>query len=235
MSNASHGDRREALRITDLRKSYGATSVLDVPSFILEPGGQVALSGASGSGKTTLLNVIAGIAGATSGSVVVAGDDVMRMGEAERDRFRARHIGYIFQTFNLLQGFSALENVALGMTFAGVSKKESPKSRAAALLDRVGLAHRRGHLPRELSVGEQQRVAVARALACRPQLVLADEPTANLDRRTGRDVIALIRQICADEGSALLLVTHDPDVMGQFEDVRAFGTINRAARQEAEA
>lgn len=234
MSNASQRESREALRITDLRKSYGATSVLDVPSFILETGGQVALSGASGSGKTTLLNIIAGIAGATSGSVMVAGNDVMRMGEAERDRFRARHIGYIFQTFNLLQGFSALENVALGMTFAGGSQ-ESPKSRAAALLDRVGLAHRRGHLPRELSVGEQQRVAVARALACRPSLVLADEPTANLDRRTGRDVIALIRRICADEGSALLLVTHDPDVMEQFQDVRAFTAINRAAREEAGA
>ncbi len=221
----------DALWIKDLKKSYGTTHVLDVPSFTLERGGQVALSGSSGSGKTTLLNVIAGIGAAGSGSVLIDGSDILRLDEAGRDRFRARYIGYIFQTFNLLQGFTALENVVLGMTFAGTTK-DAPKGRAAALLDRVGLAHRRGHLPRELSVGEQQRVAVARALANRPALVLADEPTANLDARTGRGVVELIREACAEEGSALLLVTHDPDVMVRFEDVRELASLNRAARTE---
>lgn len=219
----------DALRISDLKKSYGSAPVLDVPSFVLDRGGQVALSGASGSGKTTLLNVIAGIASVTSGSVIVAGEEIGRLDEAARDRFRGRHIGYIFQTFNLLQGFSALENVTLGMTFAGTAEG-SPKARAAALLERVGLAARRGHLPRELSVGEQQRVAVARALANRPALVLADEPTANLDVRNGAGVISLIREACAEQGSALLLVTHDPAVMARFEDVRELSSINRAAR-----
>jgi putative ABC transport system ATP-binding protein len=234
MTNASPADRSEALRIAELKKSYGSTHVLDIPAFRLGGGEQVALSGASGSGKTTLLNVIAGIAAATSGAIVVDGEDLMRMGEAGRDRFRARHIGYIFQTFNLLPAFSALENVLLGMTFAGATSG-SPKERAAALLDRVGLAHRRTHRPRELSVGEQQRVAVARALANRPALVLADEPTANLDLRTGRAVVELIRQVCADEGSALLLVTHDSDVMAQFDHVRPFAEINRASREEEAA
>jgi putative ABC transport system ATP-binding protein len=214
------------LRISGLTKRYGPTAVLDIAEFTMNPGEQVVLSGPSGSGKTTFLNIIAGMATPTSGSVIVAGRDIARLPEPERDRFRAGHIGYIFQSFNLLPAFTALENVELGGTFAG-GKGAGGADRARALLERVGLAHRASHRPREMSVGEQQRVAVARALINRPPIVLADEPTANLDAATADEVIDLIRRVCADEGSALLLVTHDPRVMERFEDVRDFRGINK--------
>src|SRR5690606_29353489 len=170
------------LLVSDLRKSYaapsgGSTLILDVPHFELRAGQQVALRGSSGSGKTTLLHLIAGILAADTGRIEIEGVDLTRLGESQRDRQRARKIGYIFQTFNLLQGLSVLENVLLGMAFgAGVDR-----SRARALLARVGLGDRLNHRPGQLSTGQQQRVAVARALANQPRLVLADEPTGNLD------------------------------------------------------
>ena len=146
--------------------------------------------GRSGCGKTTLLHVIAGISRPDSGAVRIDGCDITRLSEAGRDRFRADKIGYVFQTFNLLPGFSALENVLLGMSFAG---GRPDASRARKLLERVGLKHRLTHRPAMLSVGEQQRVAVARALANRPKLLLADEPTANVDAAHQQQIIDLIR------------------------------------------
>ena len=218
------------LTLTDVAKSYrlpdgSERRVVDVASFSMEPGEQVALAGGSGSGKTTLLNLIAGILRPDSGSIECDGVDVAQLSESHRDRFRAERIGYVFQTFNLLQGYTALENVELGMMFGvGVDGEY-----ARALLDRVGLSGRLYDRPRTLSVGQQQRVAVARALANKPRLVLADEPTGNLDPIAGADSLRLIREICNEHGAALLLVSHEENVLAQFDTVHQLGDINAAA------
>jgi ABC-type lipoprotein export system ATPase subunit len=213
------------LAVHGLTKAYGSHRVVDVPAFSLAAGAQVALRGESGSGKTTFLHLLAGILVPDAGRIELAGREVAALGEAARDRLRAETIGYIFQTFNLLQGHTVLENVELGMAFGrGVDR-----ARAEALLRRVGLADKLRHHPHQLSTGQQQRVAVARALANRPKLVLADEPTGNLDARNGREALALIREVCREEGAALLLVSHDEGVLAQFEDVQDFAVLNRAA------
>ena len=222
------------LEIRDLVKAYTSPdgvrhTVLDVPQFRLPAGQQVALRGSSGSGKTTLLHCIAGIVRPDAGSIVVSGDDVALLDEAERDAWRARHVGYVFQTFNLLQAFTALENVELGMLFGEGADAE----RARHLLERVGLGERLHHRPRQLSVGQQQRVAVARAIANRPSLVLADEPTGNLDAAHAKSALALLRDVCRESGASLLVVSHDRDVLAQFDDVRDFAEINRAVAHES--
>jgi putative ABC transport system ATP-binding protein len=182
------------------------------------------LMGRSGSGKTTLLHIIAGISRPDAGSVVIDGLDITRLAEAGRDRFRADKIGYVFQTFNLLPAFTALENVMLGMAF---SHGRTDTARARHLLERVGLSHRLTHKPAHLSVGEQQRVSVARALANQPKLLLADEPTANVDPANQQSIIDLVRQTCEEEKVALVLVTHAPEVAGQFPRVDKLEEINR--------
>ena len=216
------------LEIENLRKNYvspnGETqTVVNVANFSLNQGAQIALQGESGSGKTTFLNLIAGILQADVGKITIDGAEMTALREAERDNLRAKKIGYVFQTFNLLQGFSALENVLLGMTF-GVG---ADRHYAAQLLERVGLADRKDYQPRQLSVGQQQRVAVARALANRPKLVLADEPTGNLDRQRAFESLNLIREICAENGTALLLVSHDQEILSKFETVENLANINR--------
>lgn len=214
------------------RSPEGETqTVIDVPSFSLEEGKQLALCGGSGTGKTTFLNLIAGILKPDSGRVTVCGKEMSILGEADRDRLRAASIGYIFQTFNLLQGFSCLENVLLGMAFSG----KSDTDQATKILDRVGLGHRLHHSPGQLSTGQQQRVAVARALVNRPKLVLADEPTGNLDPENAKQSLALIRETCAETGAALLLVSHDQMVLDQFEAKSDLAQINSAAKKEVAA
>ena len=218
-----------SLVINNLRKSYrepDGTSlpILNVEKFELQDAEQVALVGSSGGGKTTLLNVIAGITAADEGSVVIDGNDVTRMPEVIRDRFRAERIGFVFQTFNLLPAFSALENVLLGMSFSG---KRTDRNRALELLDRVGLSHRVSHRPGQLSVGEQQRVAVARSLANSPSLLLADEPTANVDVANQDTILGLIRDACTENQVALLLVTHSQDVAAQFDRVAKLSEFNK--------
>lgn len=216
------------LSLRNVKKSYiepdgSPLPILDIAEFDVAAGEQIALVGSSGSGKTTLLHVIAGISRPDSGEVLVDGQDITRMPEAVRDRYRAAKIGYIFQTFNLLPAFSALENVMLGMAFGG---QGADPQRARQLLDRVGLSHRLTHKPGMLSVGEQQRVAVARALANRPKLVLADEPTANVDTRHQQQIVDLIRERCADEQVALVLVTHVPEVAEQFGRLEQLEQLN---------
>lgn len=218
------------LEITNLKKSYRAptgetTAVIDVPTFTLVASDHCALRGGSGSGKTTLLNLIAGIVAADSGSIRVDEREIVGLSESARDRVRAASIGYIFQTFNLLQGYSCLENVLLGMTFGGRPDRQA----ATALLERVGLGDRLHYRPRQLSVGQQQRVAVARALANRPKLVLADEPTGNLDPANAAVALQLIREVCRENGAALLLVSHDAGVLAAFERSVDLAEINRAA------
>src|SRR4051795_4167227 len=216
------------LSVENIKKSYREPNgewlpILNVPQLELGAGEQVVIRGRSGGGKTTLLNVIAGLATPDTGRIVIDESDGTRLPEAARDRFRARHIGFVFQTFNLLAGFSALENVLLGMTFTGQQKDPQ---RATELLKRVGLAHRLTHKPAALSVGEQQRVAVARALVNRPNLLLADEPTANIDPGHQQHVIDLLREVCRDENVAMLLVTHSDEVAQQFERVEHLERIN---------
>ncbi len=199
--------------------------ILDIPHFQVGAAEQVVLMGQSGSGKTTLLHVISGISRPDAGQVQIDGCDIARLAEFQRDRFRAEKIGYVFQTFNLLAGFSALENVMLGMSFA---RGRSDADRARALLERMGLGRRLTHKPATLSVGEQQRVAVARALANRPKLLLADEPTANVDRAHQQQIIDMIRETCREEQVALLLVTHTAEVAEQFERVEHLERFNQA-------
>ena len=222
------------LKIQQLIKRYTAPggeahTVLDVPEFILEAGQEVALRGASGTGKTTFLNCIAGILRPDQGDIELAGQNIAVASEGQRDQLRAQHIGYIFQTFNLLQGYTCLENVLLGMSFSGQANTQA----AAAILKRVGLSDRMDYQPSELSVGQQQRVAVARALANRPQLVLADEPTGNLDPQNAREALQLIREVCKENQAALLLVSHDQAVLDQFEDSLDLAEINQAAKEVA--
>ena len=222
------------LEISQLKKSFRAPdgttcAVIDVPHFTLEERSQVALQGESGLGKTTLLHLIAGILKPDSGRIRLAGQDLTALDEPRRDRVRAMSLGYIFQTFNLLPAFTCLENVLLGMSFGPGSDKPLAKK----LLERVGLGGRLGHRPRQLSTGQQQRVAVARALANRPKLVLADEPTGNLDSASARDALKLIRDTCAENGAALLLVSHDREVLAQFENVVALADLNRASAPAA--
>jgi len=222
------------LEIVDLAKSFQSpdgetTPIVHIPQFSLAAGEQVGLRGASGSGKTTLLHLIAGILQADRGRVVLDGTDLAALPESRRDRLRAAAIGYIFQSFNLLQGYTALENVILGMVFGpGVDH-----GRAEALLERVGLGHRLRYRPGQLSIGQQQRVAVARALANRPKLVLADEPTGNLDQHHAREALGLIREVCREHGAALLLVSHDAEVLASFERVEDLAVLNRAAGAHA--
>lgn len=210
----------QALVVQDLKKSYRApdgslTRVIDVPSLTLEEGEQAALEGGSGTGKTTLLNLIAGILKPDSGSVTVAGVETSALSEADRDRARAASLGYIFQTFNLLQGMTALENVALGMAFG----RGADLGHARELLVRVGLKDRLDHRPSQLSVGQQQRVAVARAIVHRPALVLADEPTANLDSKTGAALLDLMQSLNAEHGVTFLFSSHDPAVLSRARRV----------------
>lgn len=224
--------RRLMLVLENVRKAYVEPNgeplpILDVERFEIAPGEQVVLRGRSGCGKTTLLNCIAGLTTVDSGAIAVNGRDVTKLPEAIRDRYRATYIGFVFQTFNLLPAFTALENVMLGMTFTGA---KPDAARAAQLLADVGLAHRLTHKPRALSVGEQQRVAVARALANRPVLLLADEPTANVDPAHQQHVIDLLRSACERENIAMLLVTHSPEVSQQFSRVEQLEQVNRAAR-----
>jgi putative ABC transport system ATP-binding protein len=219
------------IELRDVRKSFrlpgGETvDILDVPAFALAEGEQCALEGQSGSGKSTLLHVISGIMRPDAGRVTIDGTDITRLDEARRDRVRADKLGLVFQQFNLLPGFTALENVLVAMSF-GSGKPD--RWRAADLLAAVGLSHRLHHKPAELSIGQQQRVAVARALANRPRAILADEPTASVDAAHQRQVIDLVRGTCTEQGVALLLVTHDPAIAAQFPRRLRLEEFNRAA------
>ena len=206
------------IEIRDLLKTYrrGGQRVVacDVAELKLESGEQVALMGSSGSGKSTLLHIISGLLLPDRGSVKVGDIEVTELSEHDRDRFRATHVGYVFQTFNLLPGFSALENVRLGAFFAG---RKHDKGVAESLLDRVGMGDRWSHHPRELSVGQQQRVAVARALINKPEVLLADEPLGNQDPETGGKALDLMLEIAREMESTVIMVTHDPLSAGHMQ------------------
>ena len=218
------------LEIRNLQKSYEEPSgnrllILDIPQLDVAEGEQVVLRGESGGGKTTLLHIISGIVSADSGSIRLDGTELTNFSEGTRDRIRADKMGYVFQTFNLLPAFTALENVRLGMTFA---RKKMNAERGKELLNKVGLSDRMHYLPSQLSVGQQQRVAVARALANKPRLLLADEPTANVDLVNQKRIIDLIKDVCREESVAILLVTHSDEIASRFKRVERLELINRA-------
>ena len=223
------------LEIFDLKKSFAQPDgerleILEIPKFQVDRGEQVVLLGRSGGGKTTLLHCISGITAIDSGEIRFLGQELTKFTEPMWDRFRASNIGYVFQTFNLLPAFTALENVLLGMSFA---KDVLDHQYANQLLKRVGLGHRLNHKPEQMSVGEQQRVAVARALANRPRLLLADEPTANIDPANQQGIVDLIKETCAEFSIGLILVTHTMEVAGQFDRIDHLEDLNLVAAEAA--
>ena len=184
----------------------GELSILDGIEFSVANGSAVAITGSSGSGKSTLLGLLAGLDVPSSGSVKLAGQDLFSLDEDARARLRANHVGFVFQSFQLLPNLTALENVMLPLELAGQPAREP----AQAMLERVGLGNRLHHYPRTLSGGEQQRVSLARAFVVRPELLFADEPTGSLDAATGETVIDLMFELHREQGATLVLVTHDP-------------------------
>lgn len=205
------------IRVKDLYKIYrvGETKVraLDGVDFSIYKGEFCSIVGASGSGKSTLLNMLAGLEKPTKGQIVIAGEHMENKNENQLVKFRREHIGFIFQSFNLMPTMNAVENVALPLTFQGVDKKTRLK-KAESVLKLVGLSKYRKHRPTQMSGGQQQRVGVARALVVRPEIIFADEPTGNLDSNTSKEVMELMKRVVREQNQTLVMVTHDNHLAG---------------------
>ena len=227
-----------AVELTDVRKIYQVgepVHALDGVSLEIPRGSYVAIMGPSGSGKSTLMNLVGCLDTPTGGEVVVGGREVAGLSDRDRTTLRGTEVGFVFQTFNLMPRLSAIENVAIPQLFQGVGREER-RERARSLLERVGLGDRTDHLPNELSGGQRQRVAIARALVNDPALVLADEPTGNLDTETGAAVLDLFDELHA-EGHTIVMVTHEPHVARRAERIVHLldGGIERIERVEETA
>lgn len=210
------------LEVCDLKRTYGsghaAVHALRGVDAKICKGEIVAITGPSGSGKSTLLHMLGGIDVPSHGQVLLDGTDLAKLDDTQRSVIRRRKIGFVFQAFNLMPSLTAQENVELPLVLDGVASAPA-RTRSVEMLELVRMAHRRDHLPGMLSGGEQQRVALARALVIHPALVLADEPTGSLDRATGRQVMALLRQLAEDLQHTIIIVTHDLEVAGQADRV----------------
>jgi putative ABC transport system ATP-binding protein len=206
----------EARNVTrEYRMSAETVNALSDVSVSIEPGEFIAIIGSSGSGKSTLLNLFGGLDRPTSGEIFFDGKSLAPLSSWEMSRYRLNRVGMIFQNFNLIPTMTARENVSLALAFAGLSKNDRRK-RALELLERVGLSHRAEHRPSELSGGEQQRVSIARAIANEPHVLLADEPTGNLDSSRAQEVIGLLDQMRRRDGKTIMLVTHDQELAGSY-------------------
>jgi len=201
----------DVLQTEHLDKSFGAVKAVQEVSLTIATGEFVAIMGRSGSGKTTLLQLLAGLESPTSGRILFEGQDISKLDEDGLALWRREHVGLVFQAFHLIPTLSAVENVAFPLYPTAV-RPEERRRRALARLEQVGLAYRAGHRPGQLSGGEQQRTAIARALVNRPSLILADEPTGNLDSQSSAEVMELFRKLNREEGMAVVVVTHDADV-----------------------
>lgn len=199
-----------------LELHHGHDAQIRFPDISLHAKQELVLVGPSGSGKTTLLHMLAGLLKPTKGSIRVAGERMSDLPQRRLERFRAQHIGIVFQDFHLIAGYSSLENVVVALAAAGTPLAEA-RFKAKELLSELDLAHRLYHLPKKLSTGERQRVAIARAIATKPVLLLADEPTANLDRARGDAALQLLRDVAQKAGAALIVSTHDVAVKDAFE------------------
>lgn len=210
MTDLTKNDHRPMLKVTGLTHKVSletdTLTILQGVNLEINRGESVAIVGRSGSGKTTLLGLLAGLDTPSEGTVELDGAEISSLTEDERAKLRARRVGFVFQSFQLLPALSALENVMLPLELAGI---EEPQKRARDLLERVGLGERLNHTPRQLSGGEQQRVAIARAFASDPSILFADEPTGNLDNRTGQSVSDLLMDLNREQGATLVMVTHD--------------------------
>ncbi len=195
--------------LENVRRKLGPGVEFQCDRFEAPVGAHVALWGPSGCGKSTMLNLITGLLTPDAGKVIVDGTEIQNMGDAALDAFRGQRFGFVFQTFNLLKPFTALQNVMLGMQFSDTQPQKEWKGRATELLQRVGLGHRLNAKPTTLSVGEQQRVAIARALANKQKIVVADEPTGSLDPKTSAAVMDLLLEMCREQQVTMLMVTHD--------------------------
>ena len=215
MSEPTNQFKNGTLAAHDVRRSFtigkGIVEVLKGVSLSVEPGERVFLCGPSGAGKTTLLYILGGLESPTEGRVTISGESLYERSNASLAEMRNRYSGYIFQNYLLLPELTALENVCLPGMIGG----RETKARAAQLLEQVGLGHRQQHLPAELSGGEQQRVAIARALVNDPQIIFADEPTGNLDSKTGGEIMNLLLSVVAENKKTLMVVTHDTRLAGQ--------------------
>jgi ABC-type lipoprotein export system ATPase subunit len=238
MSSSAFGKITSAVRTEKVTRHYpmgeGVIRAVDGASLNIEPGEFVALLGQSGSGKSTLLNLLAGLDRPTSGSVFVQGRDLAKMSSEELARYRRNDVGMVFQAFHLIPSMNITENVELPMRFAEVDRTERAR-RSRQTLERVGLGNRLEHRPSQLSGGEQQRVSLARALANEPALLLADEPTGNLDSRTGEDILNLIRDLSLSLGMTVVMVTHERALAERFAQRLIFMADGRLMNEEVKA
>ncbi len=206
------------VELEQVRRKLGPGVEFRCEAFAVPDGAQMALWGPSGCGKSTMLNLISGLLRPDEGVIRVEGVDTLELSQSQLDRFRGERFGFVFQTFNLLAPFTALQNVLLGMRFSDTVPQAEWKARATHLLERVGLGHRLHSKPVTMSVGERQRVAIARALANRQKIVAADEPTGSLDPKTSKSVMDLLLEMCREENVTLLLVTHAHEIADRCAD-----------------
>lgn len=235
-------DTNNLLSCQSLYKTYREgsmeTEVLKGVSFSVQKGELVSIIGTSGSGKSTLLHILGALDDATKGEVTFLGEDLSKLSANKQAKIRNQHVGFVYQFHHLLSDFSALENVAMPLLIGG-TKPDLAKRKAQALLEKVGLSHRVSHRPSELSGGERQRVAIARALVNEPSLVLADEPTGNLDHNTALAIYDLMRQLNSESGTAFLVVTHDSELAAKMDrqmhmqDGLLMDTVSSLSTQEA--